>query len=128
MKSITVSWAVVGLFMLMPVLPAWAVTDYSSMSTEELAAKRGTMQQASEEERNAFRQEWQKRYLDMSSEDRQKYGSRPGVRDGSGKGAGQGAQNRNQYNYRNEQRYQNQDSYGRGMNGGMGNGRGGGRR
>ena len=35
--------------------------DYSRYSTEELANMRGTLQDASQEERDAFRAEWQKR-------------------------------------------------------------------
>jgi hypothetical protein len=35
--------------------------DYSAMTTEELANLRGKMQNATVEERNAFKNEWQKR-------------------------------------------------------------------
>lgn len=71
--------------------PVWAATDYSSMSTEELAAKRGVMREATQEERNAFQNEWQKRYREMSQEERRQYGGRPenASRDGSGSGYGQ---------------------------------------
>lgn len=51
---------------------AWAVTDYNAMSNEELAAKRGSMKEATLEERNAFRNEWQSRVQKMSPEERQK--------------------------------------------------------
>jgi len=51
--------------------------DYSQYATEELANMRGTLQDASEEERDAFRTEWQKRVQDMTSEERQKYVGRP---------------------------------------------------
>ncbi|AGF79808.1 Protein of unknown function (DUF1104) [Desulfocapsa sulfexigens DSM 10523] len=44
---------------LMVAAPVWAVTDYSSKTNEELNSSRGTMQKASEEERNAFRAECQ---------------------------------------------------------------------
>ncbi|HSR35699.1 MAG TPA: hypothetical protein VLL73_00850 [Desulfurivibrionaceae bacterium] len=52
---------------------AWAATDYRAMSTEELAAKRGAMQGATAEERNAFQKEWQNRLQKMSPEEHQKY-------------------------------------------------------
>lgn len=72
----------------------FAVTDYSKYSTEELAAMRGTLRNASVEERNAFRTEWQKRMQQMSSDQRQQYvrGRGYGLRDGScaGTGPGQG--------------------------------------
>jgi len=51
--------------------------DYSQYTTEELAGMRGTLQDASEEERDDFRAEWQKRVQDMTPEERQKYVGRP---------------------------------------------------
>lgn len=51
--------------------------DYSQYATEELASMRGTLQDASQEERDAFRAEWQKRVQDMTPEERQKYTGRP---------------------------------------------------
>lgn len=54
-------------------MPAFAATDYSTMTTEELAARRGTMQNATEEERNAFRNEWRERIRNMNPEERQQY-------------------------------------------------------
>ncbi len=57
--------------------PVWAVNDYSSMSTEELSNSRGTLQEASEEERNAFRSEWQERMQNMTPEERQQYTGQP---------------------------------------------------
>ncbi|PKN49132.1 MAG: hypothetical protein CVU58_04465, partial [Deltaproteobacteria bacterium HGW-Deltaproteobacteria-16] len=45
---------------------AWAATDYSAMTNEELAAKRGSMKQSTVEERNAFQNEWQNRVQKMS--------------------------------------------------------------
>lgn len=71
---------------------AWAVTDYSAMTNEELAAKRGTMQQATMEERNTFQNEWQKRVQQMSPEEKQKAMGQPenAPRDGSGQKNGQG--------------------------------------
>lgn len=87
---------------------AWAATDYRAMTTEELAARRGTMQQATQEERNAFQNEWRKRVRQMNREEKQKFLGQPenGPRDGSGRNSGPGM--------------------GSGMGGGMG--RGGGRR
>ena len=66
---------------------AFAATDYSAMSNEELAAKRGSMQQATVEERNAFQNEWQSRVRKMSPEERQKAVGQPenAPRDGSGR-------------------------------------------
>jgi len=76
----------------------WATTDYSQYTTEELSKMRGTMRNASEEEREAFREEWQKRMQQMSPEERQKYVGPPanaprdgqGYRYGQGKGRGHG--------------------------------------
>ena len=48
-------------------------TDFSSMTTEELAKMRGTMCAKSQEERDAFRQEWQKRMAQMTPEERKQY-------------------------------------------------------
>src|SRR5574340_1084178 len=73
--------AIIGLAML--ALSAFAV-DYSTMTTEELAKLRGKMQNAAVEERNAFKNEWQKRIQSMTQEDRQKYLGKPGI-------AGQGS-------------------------------------
>lgn len=58
-------------------IPAFAATDYSSLTTEELAAMRGTMQNATEEDHNAFRHEWQERIRNMSPEERQNYAGPP---------------------------------------------------
>ncbi|GBC61363.1 hypothetical protein DENIS_2323 [Desulfonema ishimotonii] len=57
-------------------LPAWAA-DYSAMSTEELAALRGTLCDVSAEEREAFHQEWLSRLSQMTPEERQEYAGRP---------------------------------------------------
>lgn len=84
-----------------------AATDYSAMTNEELAAKRGTiMQQATVEEQKAFHNEWQKRIQQMSPAERQKalgppenaprdgagwnYDQRPGLGSGPGAGSGMG--------------------------------------
>jgi hypothetical protein len=85
--------------------------DYSQYSTEELSKMRGTMQNVSEQERETFRMEWQKRIQNMTQEEREKYMGRP-------EDAGQGNMMK--------QRGMNQDR-GYGMGGGKGMG-GGGRR
>ena len=48
-------------------------TDFSSMSTEDLAKMRGTLCTKTPEERDAFRAEWQKRMASMTPEERSKY-------------------------------------------------------
>ena len=79
-------------------VPAMA-TDYSAMSTDELNAMRGTLQGVSEQERAAFRAEWQKRVSDMTPEEleqnlSQQKGQRKGagqnIRQNRGKGMGKG--------------------------------------
>ena len=78
--------------------PVWAVTDYSGMSNEDLAAVRGTMSNATSEERTAFQSEWQSRVQQMTPEERQQAVSRPenapadgtGSRYGAGNGQGTG--------------------------------------
>lgn len=83
-------------------MPALAATDYSAMTTEELAAMRGTMQNVTAEERNAFRNEWQERIRNMNVEERQNYMGPPenapqrsrdgrGVANEPGAGTGSGA-------------------------------------
>ena len=71
---------------------AFAATDYSAMTTEELAAQRGSMKQSTMEERNAFQNEWQNRMQKMSPEEKQKFMGQPenAPRDGSGQKNGQG--------------------------------------
>jgi hypothetical protein len=82
----------------MVVSPAWAVTDYSSMTTEELSQLRGTLRDATQEERDAFRAVWQERVRNMSTEEMQRYigpsasraaAANTGVRQGMG-GQGRG--------------------------------------
>ena len=70
---------------------AWAAADYSAMTNEELAARRGSLKQATIEERNAFQNEWQNRVQQMSPAEKQKAMVQPanGVRDGSGQKSGQ---------------------------------------
>ncbi len=63
---------------------AWAV-DYSSMSTEDLSRMRGTLCNASQDDWNAFRAEWQKRLGQMTPQQRQQY-----IGPGRGKGRGMG--------------------------------------
>ena len=48
-------------------------SDYSSMSIDELANIRGTLYNATIEERNEFRSEWQKQIQSMTFEERQQY-------------------------------------------------------
>lgn len=90
-KQITrISLALVGVGMF--VASAWA-TDYSTMTTEELSKIRGTLQAATEQERQDFRQEWQNRVGEMTSEERQQYmgsGNKKGQGKGSGYGQGMG--------------------------------------
>ncbi len=52
--------------------------DYSTMSTSELASIRGTLYNATVEDRNEFRNEWQSRLVSMSLEERQEYMRGPG--------------------------------------------------
>ena len=77
-------------------------TDYQSMTTKELSNLRGTMYNAPQQERDAFRAEWLKRINQMSPEEKQQYigpgggrgkGSRGeyGLGDGRGRGKGGGA-------------------------------------
>jgi hypothetical protein len=92
--------------------------DYSQYTTEELANMRGTMQDASEEERDTFRAEWQKRLQDMTREERQKYVGKPdNAQCQSGAGRMQGGGNA-----------QGRGGYGKGAGKGFGKGMGGRRR
>lgn len=116
-----------ALFGLVLYISPVSAADYSALSTEELANMRGTLQNATEEERKAFQNEWQKRTQNMTQEERQKYLGKP-------EGAGQGAmmQNREMMQERMKERIQKRDMLpqrGNGMGSGrMGSGRGGGRR
>jgi len=60
------------------------------MSNEELSNTRGSMQEASEQERNAFRSEWQQRTQSMTSEEQQQYTGRPANAAAEGSGTQQG--------------------------------------
>lgn len=89
MKS-TIGCMVLGLSLLS--LPAFATTDYSGMSNEELAAKRGTMRDAPPDDQDAFRAEWRERVNAMSVEERQSAVGRPenAPQDGAGRQYRQG--------------------------------------
>lgn len=68
--------------------------DYSSMTTEELSQLRGTLQTASQEERDAFRSEWLERVQSMTATERQAYGNAGnGYGNGAGNAAGAGSAN-----------------------------------
>lgn len=67
--------------------------DYQSMTNDELAAIRGTLIDASQEERDAFHNEWTSRLEQMTPEQRTEYsgtgqGKGYGLQDGSGTGQG----------------------------------------
>ena len=73
--------------------------DYSQYTTEELNNMRGTLEDASPEEREALRAEWQERLQGMTPEERQQYSGTPddaqcqpdgGRMEGRGKGKGGG--------------------------------------
>ena len=81
--------------------------DYQSMSTQELSQLRGTMYDKSQEERDAFRAEWQLRINQMTEEEKESYlgsgggrgqGNRSGtgLGDGTGRGRGNGQQGQGQ--------------------------------
>ena len=81
--------------------------DYQSMSTQELSQLRGTMYNKSQEERDAFRTEWQLRINRMSEEEKANYlgsgsgrgqGNRSGtgLGDGTGRGRGNGQEGQGQ--------------------------------
>ncbi|MHB1349042.1 MAG: hypothetical protein ACYCYR_04140 [Desulfobulbaceae bacterium] len=81
--------------LLMSITPLFAA-DYAAMSTEELAAMRGTMRNAGPEEHAAFQHEWQNRIRQMTQEEQRKYLGPPenAPRDGSGMQSGQGGTDR----------------------------------
>jgi hypothetical protein len=54
-------------------VPGLIAADYTGISTEKLAEMRQSMQYASEDERRAFNEEWQKRIRYMRPEEREKY-------------------------------------------------------
>ncbi len=73
-------------------MPVLAATDYNNLTNEEMAAKRGTMRDATSDDRDAFRTEWQTRVNNMSQEERQLAVGRPQAaqKDGTGHQYGQG--------------------------------------
>ncbi len=52
-------------------------TDYSKYTTEELSKMRGTLYNASSEEKEAFRTEWQKRLMEMTPDQRRSFAGPP---------------------------------------------------
>ena len=58
------------------IIPAWGA-DFGTYTNEELASMRGTMKDASPEDRAALRKEWQNRQQSMTVEERQKHIGRP---------------------------------------------------
>ncbi|MBU3937414.1 MAG: hypothetical protein KJ555_11470 [Proteobacteria bacterium] len=98
---------------------AWAATDYTAMTNEELAAQRGSMKQSTVEERSAFQNEWQNRVQKMSPEEKQKAMGQPenAPRDGSGQKNGKGEQKQE----RNQERVQQRQDQGSGSGMGGGN-------
>lgn len=81
--------------------------DYESMSTQELSQLRGTMYNKSQDDRDAFRTEWQLRINQMSEEEKANYSgsgsgrgqgnrSGTGLGDGNGRGRGNGQQGQGQ--------------------------------
>lgn len=94
MKTTGIIATAVGACLLAMAASAVAV-DYSAMTTEELSGLRGTMYNATQEERDAFRTEWLTRVEKMSQDERQTYlgsgsGLGQGKRGGSGLGDGSG--------------------------------------
>ena len=89
-RNLTLSLVFSALFLAL--LPGIGVgADYSSMSTEELSKLRGTMYNATQEDRDAFRTEWTERINQMTPEDKERYlGSAGGVGQGNRAGSGLG--------------------------------------
>ena len=96
MKGIILAGLVIA--MIVAVGSAFA-TDFRQYSTEELINLRGTMKDATDEEREAFRNEMRARVQNMSDEERQEFfeemrskrGSSEGFRKGPGRGMGRGS-------------------------------------
>ncbi|MGI9538081.1 MAG: hypothetical protein ACR2PB_13510 [Desulfocapsaceae bacterium] len=94
--------SIVASALILLLLPAIGLSaDYQSMSTKDLSDLRGTMYNAPQEERDAFRVEWRERIDRMTPEEKEKYlgagggrgkGNRTGdgLGDGTGKGRGGG--------------------------------------
>jgi hypothetical protein len=87
-KIIKITWTigcmVLGLSFLS--MSAMAETDYSSMTNEELSTMRGTLRDADQADRDAFRAEWLNRTKSMTSEEKQSAFGHPvnAVKDGNG--------------------------------------------
>jgi hypothetical protein len=105
--------------------------DYSKYTTDELNSMRGTMQNVTQQERDAFRAEWQKRIQNMTQEERQKYAGKP-------ENAGQGEKMKQRKRIKQENTVRERDTVqgqgygmgkgmGKGMRGGKGKGMGGNR-
>jgi len=90
-KTITTVAIILAATLLLSGTQVGAETDYGSMTTAELGSVRGTLRDASVDEREAFRSEWQTRMSSMTREERREYTGRPenALRDGSGLKAGQ---------------------------------------
>jgi len=99
--------------------------DYSSMSTSELAALRGTMRDATSEDISAFRTEWQSRLQTMSPEERRTYSGRPENAPADGQGIGRQSRNSSSGS---ALRSGTGQGYGQKANAGRGQGRGTGNR
>ena len=89
--------------------------DYASMSIDELANIRGTLYNATIEERNEFRTEWQKRIQSMTVEERQQYMGRPS---NASFAKGQGRQGKRGFGRMNQMGNGNSKGFGRGNKGG----------
>ncbi len=106
MKYVRIN-AIITTFLLILTLPIIGVcADYQTMTTKELSELRGTMYNAAQEERDAFRAEWRRRIDQMTADEKQLYlgpgagrgkGNRSGdgLGDGSGRGRGGGGSGAN---------------------------------
>ena len=87
-KRIKITWIigckVLGLSFLS--MSAMAETDYSSMTNEELSAMQGTLRDADQADRDAFRAEWLNRTKSITPEEKQSAFGRPAhaAQDGNG--------------------------------------------
>ncbi len=100
-RTIVQSLVISALFLL--TLPTTGLCrDFQAMTTQQLSELRGTMYNAPQDERDAFREEWQKRINQMTTEEKEQFlgagggmgsGNRSGdgLGDGSGRGKGGGA-------------------------------------
>jgi len=101
MKHTILKSVIISLLFLM-ILPSTGFSkDFQSMTTQQLSELRGTMFNAPQDERDAFRAEWQRRINQMTAEEKEQFlgaggmgrGNRTGdgLGDGSGRGKGGGA-------------------------------------